>query len=146
MSRPHFFTEKTDVTDKISIWASTRTEWEREQAIIEGDESPFKYELRTSPPYSDEATKVAEFDVTLQVPSGIDLLAKTIETLREKKEQVMKDAISRSADLTEKINGLLMLAPPDNISGNKPSINIVEPEECYGADTIVERMNDNIPF
>ncbi len=141
MSESNFFTNKKQVTGEISVWAFPRTEWERDQAAKEGDNSPFKYELRTDSPYDDEAIKVCTDTITIRMPSGIDLLGKIIETLKEKKEHTKNIANIRIAALEEKMNSLLMLASPDNIGENKPIINLVDP-----IDPVDPVNEDDIPF
>ena len=140
MSRPHFFTQREKVTGKVAIWAFTESEYN----IKENNKPPFFYQLRTTDPWQDNATKVIEYDVELEVPVGVDLLAKTVETLRARKEELTRRYAQESADLNEKINNLLTLSwNPDPISGNDPTVIELEPDEAYGNNTFVDRMNDS---
>lgn len=100
----NFFTKKEDVKGTVAIWARTNI-----ISDVESGANPFYYELRTDSPWSDDAIKVVEFPVTLVVPEGIELLAKTVETLKAKKKEIESRAYQEVLDLDKKIDGLLML-------------------------------------
>ena len=139
MSKPHFFTKKETVSGKVSVWATPACKAD----ILDG-KPPFEYSLDTRNAYwmGDNQTCVMTEDVELQIPAGIDLLAKTIETLKKKKEEVQAAAYKQQIDIQEQINSLLTLTyQPDPITHNDPTI--MPADEEYGADTIIERANND---
>lgn len=111
----NYFTKKEDVTGKVSIWARASSQYQ-----LENGASPFYYELQSGTVHwSGEATLVITHEVMLSVPEGIDLLAKTIETLEAKKKEVEATAYKQAMEIQKKIIDLLRLeCLPPEVTGN----------------------------
>jgi len=107
MPTTQFLTKKEIITGSVSVWAQPRTAKE----IQEGNE-PFMYSLdtRSAVWMSDNETCVfTSDDVQIEIPAGIDLLERTIATLKEKQEAVLAAAHIRSKEIQTQINNLSLL-------------------------------------
>lgn len=100
-------TKKEKVQGTAFVWALPTSEWERTN---NPDVGVFKYRIDTSTSrYESGAVKVCEFEVEMEVPAGINLLQRAIETLNEEKTRVLGEAQKRAMEIQEQINGLLMI-------------------------------------
>lgn len=128
-------TVKAPVTGKVAVWALPTSDWERKRDASLG---VFKYELHTDSPYQSGAVKVQEYDVTLIVPAGVDLLQRAVATLMEAKDRVLGEAQRQATEIQKQINQLLM------ISGPKPDP--VEVEGEFLSATEIESPSDDGPY
>lgn len=101
---PNFTTKDRSVTNTIYVWAIPN---------INGsaDEEPFYLELRcaSSKPWRDGAVCIYETEVSVVVPSGINLIAKALETLRAAKQEALAECEQRCQEIDKSIDKLLML-------------------------------------
>lgn len=106
-------TVTTHVKGTVEVWAIPTTNWERKQQEEQGKEPEFfKFQVLQGKPYYNGAVKVKEYDVTLTVPAGIDLLARAVATLEEERTRVLGEAQKRATEIQEEINKLLLLSGP----------------------------------
>ncbi len=108
-------TIETVVSSKAYIWAVPKPEYllKKELKEAEGDATkiiPFEYEITSSETHwRDSAVRVHEFDVAGVVPSGIDLVMKAVETLRDKILKVQAVADKEIVKLEEQIKNLALI-------------------------------------
>lgn len=98
-------TKKEAVTGKVAVWAIPTSSWERK-----AEDSPvFRYEIKTNEAYQPGAVKVQEYEISLVVPAGLDLLARAVATLQEQQKRVLADAQKAATELQDQINQLLLI-------------------------------------
>ena len=104
-------TTDTIAAGTVSIWAVPLYPYELEEA---GEGAlPFRYELHTSSqPWTNGSVKVVEHTVALSVPSGIDLLAKAVETLEQAIEDRKTAYHTEVHQIQERIRDLQLLEAP----------------------------------
>ena len=110
---------KTDfekVTATVQIWAIPQSKWALEN---QPDLPLFYYDLRVGKCYTDGAVHVADHEVTLEVPEGIDLTARAVDTLIAEQQRTRAEAEVRVVELQEQINGLLLIE-------HKPDLQVVD--------------------
>lgn len=100
-------TTKTTVTKKGGLWAVPKYE-------IKPGEFPFNYELSDSASYhwNNRAILVQEVELSAEVPEGIDLFSRAIETVSVKEAEALKQYNEAMAALAEMRKSLLLLAAP----------------------------------
>lgn len=98
------YTVSESVTGKVDIWAIPRSEWAPK------DNPPFSYALYTGTvPYQDGAVKVHSYDVTLEVPAGINLLQAAMDTLEDAKVKARETYMEQIRKLDQQIKNLQMI-------------------------------------
>lgn len=96
----NYLTTDEKVTANISIWAIPNESYDSNAE----DSEPFKYELKEGMyHWKDEAIRVDTQEVTLQVPSGVNLVQQAISTLNKKKEKAREEYM----DTCEKMDNLI---------------------------------------
>lgn len=101
-------TKEETVTQTVYLWAVPHSQWHREHFP---DDGPFNYVITDSDyHYTTGSVKLLEHEVTLNVPAGIDLLQKAVETLKEEQVRVKTEANQKCNELQEQINSLLLLS------------------------------------
>ena len=100
----NYFTKETEVVGEVSIWATPKYD-------PSGTEDPFMYALYAGDhkPWRGGAVKVATQVMEMTVPSGLNLVQKTIETLREAQSDVRSKADEEVAGLEKRIGELALL-------------------------------------
>ena len=110
------YTKAEKVTGTVAVWAVPKYKSE----MVDG-EPPFRYELSTGHVWTRGAVKVAEYDnVTLDVPAGVNLVARAIKTLEEEREKAHEDYLDKAKVVDEQIAELKLLAgpaPDDSLEG-----------------------------
>lgn len=100
-------TKKETVTEVVSLWAVPR----RSPKI---GEFPFEYEVRGTGEHathwSDAAILLGRFPVTAEVPDGVDLYAKCLETLDHQAKDAMATYSQRIQEIDKRRESLIMLA------------------------------------
>lgn len=100
-----FLTKEETVEGEISIFALANSKY-----AIKNGKPPFYYEFyHSNSHWNNEATLVITHKMLLSVPGGIDLLAKTIETLEAKKKEIEATAYGQAMEIQKRIDGLLMI-------------------------------------
>jgi hypothetical protein len=79
---------------------------------------PFRYEIRKGDPWTTGAVKVCEHELTLAVPAGINLIAAAVETLNNKKKELMERLHTEMQEIDRQISNLLQLPPPAPAAGS----------------------------
>jgi len=99
-------TEKFSVTAPIYVWA-----WPKDPKYEDVEGGVFHFDLRDSKSYHwrTGAICIHEMEVTIDVPAGVDLLGKAVDTIHAKiaEEQMEQDRTVR--ELNEQLKGLLQL-------------------------------------
>jgi mRNA-degrading endonuclease HigB of HigAB toxin-antitoxin module len=97
----------------VGIWAVPTKEYNN------GDwqNTGFQYQLHTGNPYVTGSVKVGEQQVTLQVPSGVNLLQAAIETVQKAKKDLLASYLDSEAELNKQISDLQQLGydKPDDV-------------------------------
>lgn len=130
-------TKKEAVTGKVAVWALPASKWELQnnpQAEV------FKYVLATGDRWEQGAVKVQEYEISVVVPAGVDLLARAIATLQEQKEKVLGEAQRQATEIQQQINQLMLI-------GHEPT-RVVD-GEFLGAEPVevpTPSFDDDIPF
>jgi hypothetical protein len=106
-------TKATVVTGDVSVWAVPRSAWQIER---HPDEPPFEYALYAgdSEPWTTGSVKVYTEQRTIQVPDGIDLVSKAVETLQEAKEEARRECQEKLDKYDTQIRSLLLLTGPSD--------------------------------
>lgn len=100
-----FYTEAKMVEGEVSIWAIPNTHRNEKGDI-------FRFILRTDSPWQDGAVKVHTDVIKMQMPPGINLYLKAIETLEDRKADAYTSYLETARRVDDKINELKMLAAP----------------------------------
>lgn len=100
-------TSKTTVEKKGGIWALPKHE-------PKPGEFPFTYELSDSATYHwrNNAILVAEVTLSAEVPEGIDLFARAVETVSVKEAEALRQYNDTMRQLAEMRQSLLLLSAP----------------------------------
>ncbi len=100
----NYFTKEARVEGEVSIWATPKYN-------PEAGEDPFDYALFAGDhkPWREGAVMVTTQTMAMTLPSGLNLIQKTIETLREAQSEVRTDAETKVADLEKRIGELALL-------------------------------------
>jgi len=103
------------VKGKAYIWAIPKGEYvlkkevEENDGVLEGI-SPFTYLItNSSSDWRDNTVLVHEFDIAGVVPSGIDLVLKAVETLRDKIAVIVAEADKEVKALEDQIKNLALI-------------------------------------
>ncbi len=99
-------TTQESVTAEVAVWAIPRTEHE---ISTSDDGCPFNYELRLTDAWQDGAIKLHEATVAVNLPAGIPLLDKAIETLKEAIEEERRESDKRVARMQARIDSLALI-------------------------------------
>jgi len=93
------------VTGNVSIWAVPRY-------TVEEGSSPFEYKFYTNDdkPWRDGAVNVITHEITLDVPEGVDLIAKAVETLEAAKAKVYETYLRETRELDQQIEKFVLLS------------------------------------
>lgn len=120
-------TTKATVTKKGGLWAVPKYE-------IKPGEFPFNYELSDSASYhwNNRAILVQEVELSAEVPEGIDLFSRAIETVSVKEAEALKQYNEAMAQLAEMRKSLLLLAAPTPEPEGTYEILLVEEAESNG--------------
>lgn len=102
-------TKATRVEGVVSIWAVPKAEYQ----ITVDEPELFYYEIRTDKPWQSGAVQVLEDNVSMMVPAGIDLRKQAVDTLREAKQEVMRNATEALEALDKKIETMLCIEHQD---------------------------------
>lgn len=100
-------TSKTTVEKKGGIWALPKHE-------PKPGEFPFTYELSDSATYHwrNNAILVGEVTLSAEVPEGIDLFARAVETVSVKEAEALRQYNDTMRQLAEMRQSLLLLSAP----------------------------------
>lgn len=105
-------TKAEAVTQTLYLWAIPHSEWHRENYP---DDGLFKYEISdSSSQWRKGSVMLLEQEVTINVPEGIDLVEKAVETLKAEQVKVRNDAKAAVEDIQKQINNLLLLTHQDD--------------------------------
>lgn len=101
-------TSKTTVEKKGGIWALPKHE-------PKPGEFPFTYELSDSATYHwrNNAILVGEVTLSAEVPEGIDLFARAVETVSVKEAEALRQYNDTMRQLAEMRKSLLLLSAPE---------------------------------
>jgi len=99
-------TENISVTNTIYVWAVPKN-----PDYDDMSNGLFKFELSNSGGYhwKDTAICIHQEDVTLDVPAGIDLLGKAVDTIESKIVAATAEYEKKVAELKHQLSGLLQL-------------------------------------
>ena len=102
-------TKHTKVTQKMSIWAIPKSDYDLED--LSPGEMPFDYKIFTNmnTPWQDGSVKVDTQEVDLWVPAGVDLLEQAIETLKEQIKETRAEAQSKITKYEQQIEQLTLI-------------------------------------
>jgi len=120
------------VTKPVYVWAIPKNP---DYDDMEGD--LFKYEFGNSGSYHwhNAAVCVYEQDVTIEVPAGIDMLGKAVETIDAKIVQAEVEFNNRVSELNKQKQQLLFLThQPENNDHDLVGEFIAEVDDYRGAD------------
>lgn len=110
------YTKSETIAQEATIWAIPKTQYERTQDQKQGrDFSPFRYEIFTgylSSPWQEGSVKVATIHVKGEVPEGINLYEKAVDTLEEKMDKIRADAQRQIQEVKKQLDSLKLLAAP----------------------------------
>jgi hypothetical protein len=101
----YYYTKLTPITRLIKIWAIPKP-------FPEPGEEPFTFEVRTDRPWGTGAVMIHEEEITLEIPAGINLVAKAVETLEHAKREKTDEYIRDLKDLDKRIDDLKLLSGP----------------------------------
>lgn len=104
-------TKNTVIKQKLNIWAIPQTPYTMENVP---DAPPFYFEVRTEMCWHTGAVNVHEVEFSTEIPEGIDLTAKAVETLKEAKRKVQAEAHREIADIDKMIENLMYLEHNDD--------------------------------
>lgn len=135
-------TKHTKVNGTASVWAVPTSEYERKNDPSVG---MFRYEI-TERAWATGAVKVKEYDITLQVPAGINLLERAIATLEEERTRVLGEAQKKAMELEKEIQKLLLLGGPSNTSEGELILANEEVPEHPVPHMPMGNFDDDIPF
>ena len=101
-------TTETVITTELTIYAVPRTAHEIEKSE---DGCPFCYKVFAgyNSPYQEGAIKLHKVDHNVWLPSGIPLLEKAVETLKELMEEERRDSAKKLADMQARIDALAVI-------------------------------------
>lgn len=99
-------TTKEVVSAEAAVYALPRTEHE---ISTSDDGCPFGYVLKTNPPWQDGAIKLHEVTIAVDLPAGIPLLEKAIETLKEAIAEEEKESARKVAAMQARIDALALI-------------------------------------
>ena len=103
-------TKATEVQDTFTVYAVPRSDYERKKAEEENDFFPFKYVIQKAAPWGEDgAVEVMKVSCVAQVPYGIDLLEKTVETLRKAKVDAQNEADEKIEKYDHALSQLLQI-------------------------------------
>ena len=129
-------TSKTTVEKKGGIWALPKHE-------PEPGEFPFTYELSDSATYhwSNNAILVGEVTLSAEVPEGIDLFARAVETVSVKEAEALRQYNDTMRQLAEMRQSLLLLSAP---APAEYDVILTEEAESNGPGQDYEYVEDGI--
>ena len=104
-------TKKTVIKQKLNIWAIPQGTYTMEN---DPDAPPFYFEVKTDMCWNTGAVNIHEVEFSAELPEGIDLTAKAIETLKEAKRKVQAEAHRDIADIEKMIDNLIYLEHDDD--------------------------------
>jgi hypothetical protein len=99
-----FITEHERISGEVEVWAVPVDQYTAEETG-----RLFEYEIRTYRSFDDGAVKVCTDTITVDVPGGINLIEKAIETLDEKAAEHLKEYQEALKEIEHKKSQLLML-------------------------------------
>ena len=99
-------TTKEVVEASAAIYAVPRTEHE---ISTSDDGCPFSYVLKTNPPWQDGTIKLHEVDLKADLPAGIPLLERAIETLKEAIAEEERESRKRVTAMQARIDALALI-------------------------------------
>lgn len=101
-----YMTKATTCEGEVSVFAAPNSMYNPEDP----DSKPFTYVLREGTRHWNEKyVLVCTHNVTLDVPAGVNLVAKAIETLRDKIAEKRADLVEEVANLEAEIAKLNMI-------------------------------------
>lgn len=132
-------TTKTTVEKKGGIWALPKYE-------PKPGEFPFTYELSDSATYHwrNNAILVSEVTITAEVPEGVDLFARAVETVSVKEAEALRQYNDTMRQLAEMRNSLLLLSAPVQEPESEYDILLAEEAENNGPGQDYEYVEDGI--
>jgi hypothetical protein len=99
-------TEQTTLTTNLQIWAIPHSQWHMENYP---DDGYFRFEVLTSEPYGENNILCNEQEVTIELPEGIDLGTKAVETMQAEIGKLRRQAKEAIEVLQERINAMQQL-------------------------------------
>lgn len=129
-------TSKTTVEKKGGIWALPKHE-------PKPGEFPFTYELSDSATYHwrNNAILVGEVTLSAEVPEGIDLFARAVETVSVKEAEALRQYNDTMRQLAEMRQSLLLLSAP---APAEYDVILAEEAESNGPGQDYEYVEDGI--
>jgi len=104
------FTKKEKVSGFVSIWAVPNMYAGQRLSGDSGPtEPPFRYELHTGHCWQTGAVQVKEFDLQLEIPEGINLIQKALDTLDAAKQNRWETYVRECKEIDEQKAKLMML-------------------------------------
>jgi hypothetical protein len=102
--------EKQSHTQTVSLWAIPKSAYDlKYDREIDTNAPAFRLAIRTDRPWAEGAVMVLEQEVTMEVPEGIDITVKAVETLQEAKAEIIADTARKLKELDEQIQNLLCI-------------------------------------
>jgi hypothetical protein len=100
-------TEKTTFNSKVYIFAKAKSDYQL--ANLDPGELPFTYVVK-SYDYGDEAcVRIAEQEIAVTVPAGIDITMECIANLREQIDVLEKETIAKVKELEQRIRNIALI-------------------------------------
>ena len=100
-----FYTHGEVVEGEVSVWAIPLQHTDDKGNV-------FRYILSTTSPWQDGAVKVHTDIVKMQLPSGVNLYLKALETLEEQKTDAYTNYRESVRRIDDRISALKLLAAP----------------------------------
>ena len=106
-----YLTVEETLTQTLKIWAVPNKDYDPK----EEDSRPFRYEVRKGglydydKPYQEGAVEVAETDVTVTVPGGVDLVWAAVQTLERARKEAREEWYKKDQEFLEAIDSLKMI-------------------------------------
>lgn len=103
-------TKNTQLTQKLSVWAIPKSAYTIEKERERNPNSePFEFKVCTNFPWESGAVNVFEKEVTIEVPDGIDLTQRAIETLTKAKQDLLANVNYQIDEINKQIANLTLL-------------------------------------
>jgi antitoxin component HigA of HigAB toxin-antitoxin module len=113
-------TKNTQLTQKLAIWAIPKSSYQIERDRKENpDADAFEFRVLTNSPWESGAVNVFEKEVTIEVPDGIDLTQRAIETLTKAKQDLLANVNHQIEEINKQIANLTLIEhTPDYEEGD----------------------------
>ena len=117
----NFMTTDEKCTGQVSVWAIPNSDYDP----TDEESTPFRYELKEGAHHwRDEAIRVSTEEITLNVPSGINLVQEAIITLNSKKEKAREEYMETCKRMDDLISQLQLITHQPNPEENLTVIEV----------------------